>query len=325
MKRINARLLAAYAVAFALILACYMWVGVRSDGAVSLVFLLILPWAASIFVAMVGSKGRNWRWGAYALVPSVLTGGTVIAGAWFFGEGVICIAMLAPLWLLLGLGGVYLVWLRRPKMPDAEALTETFRAEALLVVPLVALVIESMMPLPVAEHRVSSSLIVDAAPEAIWPLLESIPAVGRREGQWTATHDLLQLPRPVEARLRGSGIGAVRDGRWQGGIRFEEIVTRWEPNRAIHWRFHFPDRSLSDRVDRHLSATGPHSWVERGGYDLVALADGRTRVTLWTEYRIATHANGYAALWGEWLLGDIQGNILSIIDGRVSGGGSRKP
>lgn len=318
MERINARLLIAYGIAFALILGCYMWLGVRSNGAVSIVFLLILPWAAAAFVAAFGRNGRDWGWGSYILIPSVLTGGTVAGGAWFFREGVICIAMLAPLWWLMGLAGVYLVWLRRPREPAADVLKDTFRAEALLVVPLLALWIESTMPLPVAEHRVASSIIVDASPAALWPMLQSIPAVSRDEGRWTATHNLLQLPRPLDARLAGSGVGAVRHGQWQGGIRFQEVVTRWEPERAIHWRFHFPDRSLSNRVDRHLSATGPHSWVERGGYDIAVLPDGRTRVTLWTEYRIATHANGYAALWGEWLLGDIQNNILAVIEGRTS-------
>lgn len=325
MERLNARLLAAYAIAFALILACYMWLGARANGAVSIVFLLILPWATSAFVAKVGSKGRDWGWGAHMLVPSVLTAGTVAGGAWFFGEGVICIAMLAPLWWLMGLAGVYIVWLRRPRVPDAETLRETFRAEAMLVVPLMALWLETLMPLPVADHRVSSSLIVNASPETIWPLLESIPAVRAEEGRWTGTHDLLQLPRPTDAQLVGKGVGAVRHGQWQGGIRFDELVTRWEPGRALHWQFHFPDRSLSNRVDRHLSATGPHTWVRRGGYDLTELADGRTRVTLWTEYRIATHANAYAALWGKWLLGDIQGNILAIIDGRVSGSRGQRP
>ena len=50
---------------------------------------------------------------------------------------------------------------------------------------------------------------------------------------------------------------------------------------------------------------------------LQPLANGRTRVTLHTDYRIRTPLNAYAAVWGELFLGDLEDNLLALIAQRA--------
>ena len=138
------------------------------------------------------------------------------------------------------------------------------------------------------------------------------------EGVWTVSQSLLGLPRPTGAKLTGRGEGAVRDAEWQGGVRFREIVTRWQPDRALQWRFSFPDASIRLRTDEHIDPHGRHLWIESGGYDLIPTQDGGTKIRLWTRYRAATPLNAYAAMWGEMILGDIQNNVLAIVAGRIA-------
>ena len=108
----------------------------------------------------------------------------------------------------------------------------------------------------------------------------------------------------------------MRTGHWQGGIRFEEIVTHWDANRAMQWRFAFPDPSISLKTDPHIDPHGRQLWIDKGGYRLTPMPGGKTKVELWTQYDLITWLNGYAALWGDVMLGDIQDNVLAIIKQR---------
>lgn len=93
-------------------------------------------------------------------------------------------------------------------------------------------------------------------------------------------------------------------------------MTSIEPNRSIEWDFAFPDPSLQNRVDRHISPSGDMLYVQSGAYRLQALSDGRTLVTLETTYAMRTRLGWYFGWWGERMLGDVQDNVLAIVKDR---------
>jgi hypothetical protein len=161
------------------------------------------------------------------------------------------------------------------------------------------------------------SVDIAATPDQVWPLLLSIPGVSPDEGRTTFTHDIVGIPRPSEARLVQRGAVLVREARWGKDIRFEERVTRLVPGQAIGWDFAFPDSSVQDYTDRHISPDGPMLKIASGGYRIEPLGAGQVRVTLATTYRMRSRLGWYAGLWGEVLLGDIQDNVLAIIKARA--------
>lgn len=311
------QLVTALVIAAAVAVGVYFLVEAGSGGAVGYTLMVVLPAALSAFVAWVGSARRNWRRSTFFLVPLWIGFGVTVIGAAFLREGVICIVMLLPLWMFFGIVGVWPVYRYRQSHNRVDS--NIFRAHAFLLLPFLALFVDQHVEPPRDTYVVTREIVVAAPPADVWQQLLAIPAIAPREGRWNISQSLLRLPRPVSASLTGRGVGAVRDARWQGDIRFQEIVTRWHPGEALEWRFAFPDPSIHLRTDRHIDPHSDQLWVDAGGYRLIPLTDGRTKIRLWTRYRAATAVNGYAAMWGELILGDIQDNVLAIVAERLDG------
>ena len=150
--------------------------------------------------------------------------------------------------------------------------------------------------------------------------MRGIPDVHPGEGGWNVTQDVLGVPRPIGARLIGEGIGADRHALWQHNIRFRERITRWQPGRALAWRFLFDDMRGWGYTDRHLLPDSSYFRVDTGGYTVTPIGPGLVRLTLHTSYRVRTPVNLYARLWGELFLGDLEDNLLALLKKRAETG-----
>jgi hypothetical protein len=110
------------------------------------------------------------------------------------------------------------------------------------------------------------------------------------------------LAYPVDGRIDGEGVGAVRRGVFSTGVAYEQ-VTEWEPGRKLAFIV------LSDPPNmRELSPYGdlptPHV---RGYYrtldarfSFTPLANGRTRLTLATRHRLDLEPALYWIPWAQW-------------------------
>lgn len=277
---------------------------------ISIGFLLVTPTCIGAIASLLsdpsGTRSRLYHILQLPLIIAAIVAGV---GLLVLREGIICVAMLLPLWLpAISLGG-YGVYRLHRRFHRRNNIHTTFLVGIAALATLAG-------PHPFSagqDYRVESAIIIDAPADEIWPHLESIPSIAPGEGRWNATQNLLAVPRPVAARLEGSGAGAIRFAEWGGGIAFEEHITRHLPGREMTWDFVFPDPTLHAHVDRHIDPAGPHLQIRNGGYTLEPLADGRTRVILHTELTLNTQLNVYPALWAHFMLGDIQHNILEII------------
>lgn len=311
------RILAATATALAFALGVYVLLDATrpNTGLISFSFLLVLPAAVCGFIAYVADPWKTRTHRQYMLVPFWTLAAVVLVSLVFLREGVICILMLSPLWLVSGLAGAAATYRLRRRVEDARTYSM-----AMLALPLVAMQVEPMIPLPVTTATVSRAVVVDAPAATIWPLLRGVPDVRPGEGSWNISQDVIGLPRPVGAHLARDGLGADRFARWDHNIRFRERITEWDVGRRIGWRFLFDDIAGWGYTDRHLMPDSPYFHVTTGGYRVDPLPDGRMKVTLHTEYQLQTPLNLYAQLWGQLLLGDVEGNILAIIKHRAERG-----
>jgi hypothetical protein len=284
-----------------------------SAGLISFSFLLVLPAAISAFACYVGDPLASRSLRFYLLLPMGLMAAVILASFLLLREGVICILILSPLWVVSGLIGAAITYRCRKRVKDDG---KAF-CSAMLLLPLVVVQIEPSIPLPVGAFAVTRSIEVNAPSSQIWPLLRGIPDVRPGEGRWNLTQDVFGVPRPIGARLVGEGVGAERLADWGPEIRFRERVTEWRPGRRIGWRFIF-DRIEGWRfTDRHLMPNSAYFRVTTGGYRLEPIGPGRTRVVLTTGYRIRTPVNAYARLWGEFFLGDLETNLLALVKNRA--------
>jgi hypothetical protein len=188
---------------------------------------------------------------------------------------------------------------------------------ALVALPLLGLPIELQIAYPDRYSEVRTVMEIDATPEAVWRQTLEIPEMGKDELSWTFSHAILGVPKPVSARLAGSGPGAVRHLRWGMGVKFEEIITQWHENRHLAWNFRFSADSIPPAVESHIKVDSGYLHIKEGDYRLVPLPGGKTRLTLTTRYRMATPINAYAEWWGRLFLNDFHGIVLEIIRARA--------
>ena len=243
----------------------------------------------------------------------IIMGLVLLASALILKEGVICILMIAPFWFLSCFLGSRIVYglLQRYKVDGG------LNCFILAVLPFAALFIENQFPQPTQHYVVSRSVTIEAEAKDIWPLLVTLDDIQPDEGRWNITQNLLGVPKPAKAVIDMEAMPYIRHAQWGEHVTFEEHITTFDVNEKMKWNFEFPNDSVSAYTDRHISADGHHLKIKTGGYELISISPQQTKLVLQTQYRATSPVNLYAKLWGELILGDIQTNILHLIQDRV--------
>lgn len=300
------------ALIYGLILYLLIWIGIGTDEMILPVIsgLVLMPMAIASIAKLLADPRGTEPIGNHILIGLGIIMMLVIISMAFFGEGGICAVMAAPFFAAGSILGTLLThyllrWYNARK-------TSTF----VIALPLLVLPLEPY--LSHADHygSVTSVVEINASPAAVWQHTVEIPEIARDELPFSISHDIIGVPRPEHAALEGSGPGAVRQLRWSKGVRFQEIVTAWEQDRYLAWDFQFDQNAIPASVEGHIDIDSPYLQISNGNYTLKPLPGGRTRLTLVTEYRIATPINAYCGWWGQVFLGDFHGAVLQVIKDR---------
>lgn len=300
-----------------LALGVYAWshmVGVETGPwAIGWAVIVVLPYAigalTQLFIYVPDTARKMPAWVSPLAVIAIV----LVLGAFILREGVICIVMLTPVWMIAALFGSLSV----TNLHDVFKERHRSSAFVLVLLPFAAVFLDASAPPVVERFTVSRSVVISASANQIWPYLLKLEGLAPHDGVWNITQNLLGVPRPSSAVVVGEGIGSVRQARWGENIRFEERVTDWRLDKRLAWNFAFPDDSVSRYTDPHIRPDGRNLKIESGSYALTPLPGGTTRLTLETRYLARTPVNLYAAMWGELALGDIQTNILAIVKDRA--------
>jgi hypothetical protein len=314
-RLLTRRLVSGFALALAIAFSAYLLFNFTKAGGPwfgSLWFLGLLPALLCALICYLGDPDRTRPKAFYWRVPLVLVAIVDVGSALILREGIICLVMLSPIWLLSGWAGAFLLRAQRKRRAGGTTLRSSF-----LIVPILAAFIEAHLPFPDDHVLLTRSILVHASPSEIWPYTVANRSIGAREGRWTISHNLIGLPRPRGVAIEGSGVGAVRTAYWGDHIDFEERITQWSPGRTLGWNFHFANDTLQNYTDKHISPDGQFLKIDSGDYTFQRISPGVTRLVLNTRYIAKTHVNIYARMWGELLLGDAEANILTIVKDRA--------
>jgi hypothetical protein len=278
----------------------------------SVAFLFIAPFAVgaiAVFFANSDTQPLSVLMQMYVGLTSMLF--FLIGMLALFLEGVICIALLTPVFFsaaILGglLMGLITKYARRPR----SALC------TIALLPLIVGPMEAHQLIDPSQHTVTTSIVIHASPESVFSQLTTVHDIRPGELGTSFVH-LIGLPKPIEASMEGQGIGAVRTSRWEKGVSFKEIVSEWEPPKRLHYVFDIPPHSIpKEALDRHVELGGQYFTVLDGGYDLERLPDGTTKLELSTTYLNKSHLTAYGNLWANLVLNDFHHSILVLIKHR---------
>jgi len=306
------RLAVAIPVAFVygLLLYVMIWSRHYMDAMPVIAGLALLPMAvASLASCLSDPRAQKSLW-RHVRMGWAIIAGLVITSMVLFHEAGICVAMAAPFFMVFSaLGSAVTLWIIRQFRS---------RRSTTLVIALPLLVLPAELQMSYAPRDASVTTVVEIAapPEVVWQQTVEVRNVRPDELSWTFSHGILGVPQPVDARLEGEGVGAVRQLRWTRGVNFQEIVTQWEENRLLAWDFRFGPGSIPPEVEAHIKEDSTYLKLAQGDYRLEPLADGHTRLTLTTRYRIATPIDFYCDLWGKLFLNDFHGVVLKVIRDR---------
>ncbi|MEM7038426.1 MAG: hypothetical protein AAF570_15685 [Bacteroidota bacterium] len=225
-------------------------------------------------------------------------------------EDVVCgLIMGLPFLLIAALVGLGAGWMIRDIKRKKGTLV------LCMVAPFVVSPLESLIPSPESDFRVENAVLIDALAEKIWENVIRVPEIADEEFeggffQWAG------VPRPIRAELDRDTLGGRRTGYFEGGLRFDEVVTKWEKHRQVTFSVAIPKSGIRDRVfDDHILGRDYFAFRD-AGYTLVPQEDGKVLLKLHSAYRLRTKMNWYGAFWANWMLGDFQDRLLNVIRNR---------
>ena len=280
----------------------------------SISFLFLVPLVVG-FLDQVARNEVSWRsnlWLRAFLSPMVPVLLMLALMSLLSIEGILCIVMAAPIFLLVaGVGGLIgmavQVRMKRKSRPGVVSL--------MLFLPYLATPVEDRLTTPSETREVRNRLRIDAPPEAVWNEIKSVRAIERAELPFRVAH-LIGLPRPIQATLSHEGIGGVRIATFERGLQFRETVTLWQPGHRLSFAIH-SEPSPPDALDEHVAVGGAYFDVTDGSYELEAASDGSTMLTLTSHQRLTTRFNPYARLWSDFIMSDLQSAILEVVRARA--------
>jgi hypothetical protein len=271
----------------------------------SVAFILLVPGTMGYLAVrpLVDPPWSKRIWVSW--VPWLLA----VALAWLVGqEGAICILLATPAALVMAALGGFLadtsVGRSRPMLP------------ILLALPLAAGPIEARWE-PATELRLVQNTMEIAAPaQVVWEHIREVRRISRAEHGDTF-FNVIGFPRPLEAKLVGSGVGALREASFEGGVLFLERITAWQEPARLAFEIHANTAGIpATTLDPHVVVGSRYFDVLDGEYRIEEARPGVTRVWLSSHHRLTTALAPYAHLWSDAILSSVQERILGVIRAR---------
>jgi uncharacterized membrane protein YhaH (DUF805 family) len=233
----------------------------------------------------------------------------VLLGAGFLVfavEGIICLAMAAPLALVLsGLGGALAYGLQRTLWHGGPG--GRLMCVALSWMPLLA-VVEHVAPPDLPMLRVTTSLEIDAPPQLVWNHVVAFAELPPPT-EFIFRHGIAY---PVRARINGVGAGAVRRCEFSTGA-FVEPIEKWDEPRLLGFSV-LENPAPMEEWTPYRQVKPPHLdgffCSRRGQFHLIARADGGTTLEGTTWYHNHMWPAAYWQVWSDAILHRIHIRVL---------------
>ncbi len=228
-------------------------------------------------------------------------------------EGWACWIMILPIFLFFSsLGGVTAGYFKLKKTRQ----TNNLHLSLAILLPFFIGPLENVIGEIPGFYKAYTFIDIEAPKDKIWSNVTSVKEIKETEDQGQLTN-FLQIPRPIRAELDFEGIGAKREAIFDGGLVFDETVLKYEHERMMTFSIRPNTYEIpSTTFDEHILIGGEFFDVLEGTYELEQIGQNKYRLHLFSEFKLTTTFNFYASFWGQWIMSDIQENILKVIKKR---------
>jgi hypothetical protein len=220
-------------------------------------------------------------------------------------EGMICIAMAAPIGIVLTtIGSLIAYFIKRRK--DKNNKLSTFLV--ILMSFSMFTIMDNMAPLNI--HAVKSEITIDANIDTVWKNVIAFPKLNTpQEFIFKAG-----ISYPIEATIKGQGKGAIRLCKFNTGDFVEPITTWSEPNLLAFDVLEQPvpmhEYSFYDIDAPHL-----HDYFlsKRGQFKLTKVSENKTILEGTTWYTHNIRPEFYWMIWSNHIIHKIHNRVLEHI------------
>lgn len=219
-------------------------------------------------------------------------------------EGLICIVMSAPIGLLLTWLGAVSAYLYLKKS-SSHSISSTLLI--LISIPTTALVEKNFVP-PL--EPVVTTVVIDASPEVVWKYVTEFPELDEPQ-------ELLfkaGISYPIDAKIKGKGVGAVRHCNFNTG-RFVEPITIWNEPHLLQFDVVEQPQPMKELSFWDIDSPHLHDYFvsKQGQFKLTRLPDGRTELSGTTWYYHNIKPDIYWRIWSDYIIHNIHNRVLNHI------------
>jgi len=231
-----------------------------------------------------------------------LTLGMYLLGLLVFAmEGLICISMLLPLALALTWTGVYVAYLIIKKKPNSSTTTLLL---IIVAIPTTAFIERNYEP---SLTSVVTSIEIAASPEVVWKNVIEFPQLDE------PTEFLFKtgIAYPINAKIEGTGVGAIRHCNFTTGS-FLEPITVWDEPNLLKFDVVEQPEPMKELSFWDIDAPHLHDYFvsKQGQFKLTKLPNGNTLLegTTWYYHKIKPAI--YWQLWSNFIIHKIHERVL---------------
>lgn len=278
---------------------------------IALFFLtpLFIGAASTIFYGYNNPITKKEAWQVSSLALGIYTAGLIL----FAMEGIICIAMAAPVGILLTLIGCAIGFVIVNKKADSSS-------AALLIL------IGSIPTLAFFEKDSESQLIavktsieIKATREVVWKNVVEFPQLSKPTEFIFKTG----IAYPVNAKIEGKGVGAIRHCNFTTGS-FVEPITVWDQPNLLKFDVVKQPAPMKEISFWDVNAPHLHDYFvsKQGQFKLTTLPNGNTLLEGTTWYYHDIKPVFYWGLWSNYIIHKIHDRVLNHIKQNAEYAGS---
>lgn len=234
-----------------------------------------------------------------------LTLGVYTAGLLIFAiEGVICIAMAAPIGLLLTWVGSLIGYTIINKTPNNSPTTMLI---LIGIIPTMAFIEKDNEP---TLTSVVTFIEINADPKTVWKNVVEFPQLDEPTEFIFKTG----IAYPIDAKIEGTGVGAIRHCNFTTGS-FVEPITVWDEPRLLKFDVVEQPEPMKELSFWDIDAPHLHDYFvsKQGQFKLTELPNGNTLLEGTTWYYHNIRPTFYWQLWSDHIIHKIHERVLTHI------------